>query len=65
MSKIEERHDTKCPNLLAFHSPIYNIQASSMLRNKTHKRKKKTLACFKVTEKFQYIIYIICLYIPT
>ena len=45
MSKIEEKYNTGYPNLLAFHSPLYNIRASSMLR-KEHPNEKKTPVLF-------------------
>ena len=64
MSKIEGRYNTEYPNLPAFHSPLYNMRESSMLR-KEHLNKKQHLLCFKVTTKFQYILNIISLYIPT
>ena len=31
MSKIEGRYNTEYPNLLAFHSPLYNVRAGPML----------------------------------
>ena len=64
MSKIEGRYNTKYPNLTAFHSSLYKMRASSMLR-KAHPNEKKHFFRFKVTTKFQYILYIISLHIPT
>ena len=65
MSKIGGRYNTEYPNLPAFHSPLYKMRASSMIR-KEHpyeKKENKRLFCFKVTTKFPYILYIISLYI--
>ena len=70
MSKIEERCNTEYPNLPAFHSPLYNMRASFILRKKhpNEKKKKKRekvnkrLFRFKVTTNFQYVHYIISLY---
>ena len=54
MNKIEGRYNTKYPNLPAFHGPLYNMRANSMLRKKnTHMKKEeeenKHLPCFKAT----------------
>ena len=75
MSKIEGRYNTEYSTLPAFHSPLYNMRASSILRkehpyekknNNNNKRKKDNKHfCFKVTTKFKYSLYIISLYILT
>ena len=59
MSKIKGRYNTEYSNLPAFHSPFYNMRASSMLRkehlNEKNKEKENNhLFCFKVTTSFQY-----------
>ena len=52
MSKINEKYNTEYPNLPAFHSPPYNIQASSKLRKEHPNEKKRHLFYFEVTTKF-------------
>ena len=46
MSKTEGRYNTEYTNVLAFHSPLYNMRASSMLRME-HPNDKKTLFVLK------------------
>ena len=55
MSKIEGKYNTEYPNIPVYHSPLYNMRASSMLR-KEHPNEKKNLFCFKLTTNFQYIL---------
>ena len=68
MSKIEGRYNTKYPNLPTFHGPLYSMRGSSLLKKEQKEKKEeenKQLFCSKVATKFQYILYIISLYIPT
>ena len=46
--KNKSKYNTEYPNLPAFHSPLYNMRASSMLRKEhpNEKEKKKINTCF-------------------